>query len=75
MMGVPITETVSGYGLRAKSTKELGFSRPGITEFSLVDNGIEAVDEAKAKELVGLPEAGLAIPYRQLDGSPVMDSG
>src|SRR5687767_14550714 len=49
--------------------------RPGISPEMLERAGVRSVTDDEAKALCGLSEAGLFLPYRTLDGAPVLDSG
>lgn len=46
--------------------------RPGISSHTLAAAGIRHVDAAEAETLVGYKAAGILIPYRHLDGSPIV---
>ena len=46
--------------------------RPGISTEVLTAAGIRHADAAEAKHLVGYDAAGIAIPYCELDGSPML---
>jgi len=47
--------------------------RPGISNETLTLAGVRLVTADEAKALCGLPQAGLWLPYRNLDGSAVRD--
>lgn len=48
-------------------------SLPGINPETVEFAGLQHVDASTALELTGIEEPGLLIPYRTIDGSPVMD--
>ena len=48
---------------------------PGIDPETVKVAGLRAVTEAEALRLTGLSESGLLIPYSDLDGNPLLDSG
>ena len=48
-------------------------TRPGISAGMLFAAGIEHIDAATAQQRCGISQPGLWIPYRDLDGAPIMD--
>ena len=49
--------------------------RPGISPETLARTGVAAVSAEQADALCGISAEGLFIPYRALDGAPVLDGG
>src|SRR5688572_17866098 len=49
--------------------------RPGISSETLARAGVVAVSAEQAEAMCGLATEGLFIPYRGLDGAPVLDNG
>jgi hypothetical protein len=49
--------------------------RPGISIDLLARAGVQPVSAEQAEALCGLSTEGLFIPYRGLDGAPVLDGG
>jgi hypothetical protein len=47
--------------------------RPGISDETLAGAGVKHVDAAEAKALCGLEQAGLWLPYRNIDGGAIRD--
>ncbi|HEV2692312.1 MAG TPA: DUF3854 domain-containing protein [Verrucomicrobiae bacterium] len=47
--------------------------RPGITDETLISARIRRINADEAKELCGIAEAGLLLPYQNIDGSPILD--
>ena len=49
--------------------------RPGISSKMLADAGVRRVNAVGAERLCGLAEPGLWLPYRALDGAPILEGG
>ena len=54
---------------------EMAVTRPGISPETLARAGVRRLAAVEAKAVCGLAEAGLIIPYFDLDGSPIVDGG
>jgi len=56
----------------APEAAERQVHRPGISPDFLAAAGVRHVDATEAERLVGYAASGLVIPYRQIDGSPIL---